>query len=51
MHDPVDTILRFLALEGIYREVRHVVVVIARYLVGGERIARTADDLVTETFG
>jgi hypothetical protein len=49
--DPEDTILRVLAaLKGVYGQVGHVVVVVAVYLVGGERSARTADDLVTETF-
>ena len=39
----MDTILRVLAaLKGVYGNVRHVVVVVAVYLVGGERIVRTA---------
>ena len=45
MVDEVDTTLRTLAaLKGVQGKVRHVVVVIAVYLVGGERLAPLRQD-------
>ena len=52
MVDPEDAVLGvFAAFQGVYREVRHEVVVVAVGQATAERVARAADDLVLETLG
>jgi hypothetical protein len=50
--DPEDAVLGVLAaLQGVYREVGHEVVVVAVDQAAAERVAGRADDLVAETLG